>query len=93
MHIPNYSRIIIFNPFTNKFYSNTQEINNIGLISFITPYCNSYSISFVISSDVGYVSSGCKCSRKGFYINLLGRAGKTKLRGCAINALQYLKNY
>jgi len=93
MHIPNYSRIIVFNPFTNKFYSNTQEINNIGLISFITPYCNSYSISFVISSDVGYISKDCKCSRKGFYINLLGRAGKTKLRGCAINALQYLKNY
>lgn len=89
MHIPNYSRIIIFNPLTKSFY---KDINKIGLISFITPYCNSYANSFVISSDVGYLASDCKCNRKSLYVNLIGRAGKTKLRGCAINALQYIQS-
>lgn len=90
MHIPRYSRILIFNPLTKKFYY-PNEYSNIGLISFITPYCSSYAIAFVISSDVGYISYNCKCGRDGFYINVLGRAGKTQLRGCAINALQYLQ--
>lgn len=85
-HIPRYSRVRTFNPYTKKFNS----YDKVGLLSFLTPYANSYTISAVISSDIGYVSFDCKCGRSAPYLVLLGRAGTTKLRGCAINALDFL---
>ncbi len=89
-HIPRYSRVRTFNPFTKKF----NNYDEIGLLSFLTPYANSYTIAAVISSDVGYIEFDCKCKRKSPYIVLIGRAGKIKLRGCAINALNFLNlNY
>ncbi len=86
-HIPRYSRIRTFNPFTKEF----NDYSKVGLISFLTPYANSYTIGFVISSDVGFIGFDCKCGRKAPYVVLLGRAGVTKLRGCAISALEFLK--
>lgn len=85
-HIPRYSRVRTFNPYTKKFNS----YDKVGLLSFLTPYANSYTISAVISSDIGYVSFDCKCGRSAPHLVLLGRAGTTKLRGCAISALDFL---
>lgn len=85
-HIPRYSRVRTFNPYTKKFNS----YDKVGLLSFLTPYANSYTISAVISSDIGYVSFDCKCGRSAPHVVLLGRAGTTKLRGCAISALDFL---
>ncbi|MEN3014918.1 MAG: hypothetical protein ABDH21_02525 [bacterium] len=86
-HIPRYSRVRTFNPLTRGFNS----YEEIGLLSFMTPYASSYTISNVISSDVGFISFGCRCGRKAPYIVLVGRAGTTKLKGCAISALEFLK--
>jgi len=86
-HIPRYSRIRTFNPQLKTF----NDYDGVGLISFLTPYCNSYTIAFVISSDFGYIGFDCKCGRKAPYVVLLGRAGQIKLRGCAITALDFLK--
>ncbi|MCS7165102.1 MAG: hypothetical protein RMJ51_02335 [Candidatus Calescibacterium sp.] len=88
-HIPRYSRVRTFNPLKREF----NNYDEVGLLSFMTPYATSYTIAFVISSDVGYISFGCKCGRKAPYVVLLGRAGKVKLRGCAISALEFLKNF
>jgi hypothetical protein len=85
-HIPRYSRVRTFNPQLKKF----NDYNSVGLLSFLTPYCNSYTISFVISSDVGYIDFGCKCGRNSPFLVLLSRAGKVKLKGCAISALDFL---
>lgn len=85
-HIPRYSRVRTFNPYKLEF----NDYGEVGLLSFLTPYANSYTISAVISSDVGFISFGCKCGREAPYLVLLGRAGTVKLRGCAISALDFL---
>jgi phenylacetate-coenzyme A ligase PaaK-like adenylate-forming protein len=85
-HIPNYGRVIARHPGTLEPLGYGRK----GLLQFITPYLTSYPSLSVLSSDFGLVRERCSCGLKGPVLEIHGRAGVTKLKGCAISAATML---
>jgi len=85
-HVPNYGRIIARHPGTLE----PLGYNKIGLLQFITPYLTSYPSLSVLSSDFGLLRPKCSCGLPGPVLEIKGRAGVTKLKGCAISAATML---
>ncbi|MCK9225590.1 MAG: hypothetical protein M0R46_00150 [Candidatus Muirbacterium halophilum] len=85
MHIPSYSRCFAYNPVSNKVLPHGNE----GLLMLFSPYCNSYPSISLLSTDKVVIREDCPCGR-GPYIDLIGRAGYKKHKGCAIVALEKL---
>jgi phenylacetate-coenzyme A ligase PaaK-like adenylate-forming protein len=85
-HVPNYGRIIARHPGTLA----PLGFNETGLLQFITPYLTSYPSLSVLSSDFGLVRPKCSCGLPGPVLEIKGRAGVTKLKGCAISAATML---
>ena len=85
-HVPNYGRVIVRHPGSLEplGYSET------GLLQFITPYLTSYPSLSVLSSDFGLLRPKCACGLPGPVLEIKGRAGVTKLKGCAISAATML---
>jgi len=86
-HIPIYGKVIARDPLSFK----NLGYNKKGLLQFITPYLSSYPSFSLLSSDWGIIREGCKCKIKGPVLEIIGRAGIRKLKGCAITASQMLK--
>ena len=84
-HLPIYSRVLVLDPGYGY-----QPEGNLGLLQFLTPYIDSYPSISIISSDAGTVTKP-ECDRSSDRLVLIGRAGKIKLRGCAIDALRLLR--
>ncbi len=88
-HVPIYSRVFAVDPRTGK----RLPYNQPGLLKFFTPYIESYPSIAIVSTDLGIVRyDRCECGRETEYIELIGRAGKVNLKGCAIQALEFLEN-
>jgi phenylacetate-coenzyme A ligase PaaK-like adenylate-forming protein len=85
-HVPNYGRIIARHPGTLE----PLGYGKPGLLQFITPYLTSYPSLSVLSSDFGLVRERCSCGLKGPVLEIHGRAGVKKLKGCAISAATML---
>lgn len=85
-HIPNYGRIIVRDPATLE----PLPFGKTGLLQFITPYLTSYPSLSVLSSDFGRVIEKCSCGLPGPVLEIQGRAGVTKLKGCAVSAANML---
>ncbi|MBI5744930.1 MAG: hypothetical protein HY952_10325 [Elusimicrobia bacterium] len=85
-HIPNYGRVIARHPGTLA----PLGYNKAGLLQFITPYLTSYPSLSVLSSDFGLVRPKCSCGLSGPVLEIHGRAGVKKLKGCAISAATML---
>ncbi|MDP2865098.1 MAG: hypothetical protein Q8O90_02530 [Elusimicrobiota bacterium] len=85
-HVPNYGRIIARHPGTLE----PLGYNKTGLLQFITPYLTSYPSLSVLSSDFGLLRPKCACGLPGPVLEIKGRAGVTKLKGCAISAATML---
>ncbi|MCX5791298.1 MAG: hypothetical protein NTY45_03635 [Elusimicrobia bacterium] len=85
-HVPNYGRIIARHPGTLEPLGYDQT----GLLQFITPYLTSYPSLSVLSSDFGLLRKRCACGLPGPVLEIKGRAGVTKLKGCAISAATML---
>lgn len=85
-HVPNYGRIIARHPGTLE----PLGYNKTGLLQFITPYLTSYPSLSVLSSDFGLLRPRCSCGLPGPVLEIKGRAGVTKLKGCAISAATML---
>ena len=85
-HVPNYGRIIARHPGTLE----PLGFNKPGLLQFITPYLTSYPSLSVLSSDFGLVREKCSCGLPGPVLEIRGRAGVKKLKGCAISAATML---
>ncbi len=85
-HVPNYGRVIVRHPGTLA----PLGYNKTGLLQFITPYLTSYPSLSVLSSDFGLLRPRCACGLPGPVLELKGRAGVTKLKGCAISAATML---
>lgn len=81
-HIPNYGRVIARDPGTLA----PLGFNRTGLLQFITPYLTSYPSLSLLSSDFGQVRPRCSCGLPGPVLEIKGRAGVKKLKGCAISA-------
>lgn len=84
MHIPNYSRVLVRDPITLEVLPPGQA----GLLQFLTPYHHSFPAVSLLTTDRGVVHPGCRCGHKSPTLTLLGRAGVTKHKGCAIAALK-----
>ncbi len=84
-HIPNYGRVIARHPGTLE----PLGYGKAGLLQFITPYLTSYPSLSVLSSDFGLVREKCPCGL-GPVLEIHGRAGVKKLKGCAISAATML---
>ena len=85
-HIPNYGRVIVRHPGTLEPLGYGKK----GLLQFMTPYLTSYPSLSVLSSDFGLVRQRCACGLAGPVLEIHGRAGVKKLKGCAISAATML---
>lgn len=87
MHVSNYSRVIIRDPESLEVLKENQT----GLIQLQTPYINTIPAISILTSDMGFLSHDCPCGRHTPVLNLAGRGGVRKHKGCAITALDALR--
>lgn len=85
LHIPNYARVIIRNP---KSLDPVPD-GEVGLIQFICSYLSSYPSLSLLTTDWGRIGT-CDCLIGGKTIEILGRAGVKKHKGCALTASKLL---
>jgi phenylacetate-coenzyme A ligase PaaK-like adenylate-forming protein len=86
LHIPNYARVIIRSPDTLQ----PLEEGEKGLIQFLCSYIDSYPSISLLTTDWGRIGN-CACPKGGATLEILGRAGISKHKGCAITALEKLR--
>lgn len=84
MHVPRYSRVYARDPVTLEVLPPGRS----GLLHFVTSYHHSYPAVSLLTTDYGHVLERCPCGRPSPVLVLEGRAGLTKHKGCAINALK-----
>ncbi len=82
LRIPNYARVLIRDPKTLSVLPNGE----VGLIQFICSYNTSYPAISLLTTDWGVKYSDDYSE----YLEIKGRAGMTKNKGCAIKAAQML---
>lgn len=85
-HIPVYSRVIARHPATLR----ALPCGETGLLQFIAPYLTSYPSISLLSSDRGWIEKKCPCGLGGEVLHIAGRAGVTRMKGCAVSAASTL---
>lgn len=86
-HVPIYSRVFIRHPRDLRILPPGEA----GILHLITPYLHSFPAISLLCTDIGRLIHDCPCGRKMPYIDLLGRGGVRKHKGCAIAALDILE--
>ena len=89
LHVPIWSRAFIRD-------TKTQEVigyNKPGFLCFVTPYITSVPAISVMMGDLAMLhpSEECECGLKTPFIEILGRAGVSKNKSCAVSASELLK--
>jgi phenylacetate-coenzyme A ligase PaaK-like adenylate-forming protein len=84
MHVPVWSRVFIRDTLTLEPLGFGQP----GFLSFVTPLVNSVPLTSVMMGDLAVLYDGraCGCGVDAPYFKVLGRAGTSPLRSCAITA-------
>lgn len=62
-----------------------------GFLELITPYIRSMPAHALLTSDLAAVHGDCECGRKAKWVELRGRAGVKKNKGCAITAVETIR--
>lgn len=88
MHVPIHSRVATRDPGSMEILPDGQR----GIFHFLTPYLSSFPALSLVTTDIGYISHNCPCGRQAPVINLEGRGGITRHKGCAIAALDILED-
>lgn len=83
-HVPRYSRVAARDPVSLELLAQGE----VGLLHLLTPYHNSFPAVSLLTTDLGAVTTGCPCGRKSPVLQLVGRGGLTKHKGCAMTALE-----
>jgi hypothetical protein len=83
LHIPNYARVFIRSPHDLSVLAQGE----VGLLHFLCSYNFSYPAPSLLTTDYGALGT-CDCGLGGQTLQLLGRAGVSKHKGCAIKALE-----
>jgi phenylacetate-coenzyme A ligase PaaK-like adenylate-forming protein len=83
LRIPNYARVLIRDPKTLEVLPNGKK----GLIQFICTYNTSYPSMSLLTTDWGVKE---ETKEMGSILTILGRAGISKNKGCAIKAAEML---
>lgn len=88
-HIPIWSRVFIRDMETLE----VKGFNQPGFLHFISPYITSVPAHSVIMGDIAtlHEASTCNCGVDTPYFRIVGRAGNTKNKSCAIAASELLK--
>lgn len=88
-HVPIWSRVFIRDIETLK----PLGFNRPGFLSFVSPYITSVPGHSVIMGDMAILHPGeaCNCGLNTPYFKILGRAGLSKNKSCAIAASELLK--
>ncbi|MBB5016842.1 phenylacetate-coenzyme A ligase PaaK-like adenylate-forming protein [Chitinivorax tropicus] len=88
-HVPTYSRAVIRHPATLV----RQPYGEAGFLQFISPYITSSPAHSVVMSDLAVLhpASTCGCGLQTDWFDLLGRAGTSKARSCALAASELIK--
>lgn len=86
-HIPIYARARVLDPETLEQLPPYTP----GLLHLMTPYLTSYPSISLLTTDSAQIEYDCPCGRPGPTLRVLGRAGLSKHKGCAITALELLK--
>jgi phenylacetate-coenzyme A ligase PaaK-like adenylate-forming protein len=86
-HVPAYSRAFARDVETLAVLPDGEE----GLLHLVTPYLYSMPAISLLTSDMATVTRDCPCGRPTTTLDLRGRAGTRKNKGCAIAAAQLLK--
>jgi phenylacetate-coenzyme A ligase PaaK-like adenylate-forming protein len=86
-HVPLYSRVFVRDPVDLSLLGEGET----GLLHFLTPYLHSFPAISLLTTDLGRLHRRCTCGRNGPIIEIQGRGGTRKHRGCAIAALDILK--
>jgi hypothetical protein len=65
-----------------------------GFLQFITPYITSVPVHSVLMNDLArlYPGKECGCGIKSPYFEIIGRAGTSKNKSCAVAAAELMKN-
>jgi phenylacetate-coenzyme A ligase PaaK-like adenylate-forming protein len=82
MHVPIYAKVFIKDPRTLK----NLPYGEVGLPNFITPYLYSYPSISILVNDFAFLEPSCTCGLKGDILRIVGRAGISKHKGCAMHA-------
>ncbi len=82
LRIPNYARVLIRDPRTLA----CLKPGEVGLVQFISTYLTSFPSISLLTTDWGRILE----DEKGFYLELIGRAGVSKNKGCALKALEMM---
>ena len=89
-HVPIYSKVLIrdLKTLENVGYGNP------GFLQFISPYITSAPANAVTMGDLAILNMGdtCGCGLKTDWFEVLGRAGISKNKSCAIAAAELLKD-
>lgn len=90
-HVPVYSKVLIRDLKTLK----PRGYDQSGFIQFVSPYITSAPAHSVIMGDLAQLHSGdsCGCGLKNDWFEILGRAGVSKNKSCAIAAAELLKDF
>lgn len=90
-HIPTYSRVLIRDVRTLK----PLPFGEVGYLNFISPYITSVPANSVLMGDLATLHSqeSCSCNIKTPYFKIIGRAGLSKNKSCAIAASEFLKDF
>ncbi len=85
LHVPNYARVLIRSPRDLAVLPEGEA----GLMQFLCSYLSSYPSLSLLTADYGRLGR-CTCGRPGPTLEVLGRAGVTKHKGCALTASKLL---
>lgn len=90
-HLPTYSRILIRDVKTLE----PLPYGEVGYLNFISPYITSVPANSVLMGDLASLHSedSCRCELKTPFFKIIGRAGVSKNKSCAIAASEILKDF
>ena len=90
-HVPIWSRVIIRDVKT----MGPKKWGEVGYLNFIAPYITSVPAHSVVMGDLAalYPGTECPCGLNTPYFEIVGRAGTSKSRSCAVAASELLKEF
>ncbi len=90
-HIPIYSKVIIRDLRNLKALGYGEK----GFLQFLSPYMTSMPVHSIMMGDLAklHKASDCGCGLKSDWFEVLGRAGTSKNKSCAIAASEVLKGF
>jgi phenylacetate-coenzyme A ligase PaaK-like adenylate-forming protein len=90
-HLPVWSKLFIRDVKTLEPLPYSQQ----GFINFVSPYVSCFPGNSVMLGDLGIMHEGktCGCGINTDYFEIIGRAGTSKNKSCAISAAELLKKH